>query len=153
MEILEQYTDMAGKIRMVARLSNGETIPLKFQSQPTTQQLETIEASYIDHHLYDGVQQETISILDHADLIREFISLVKQNPTVTLTQYNTWLSKKEWWESAVIRFFVFKLATALSAKADVVLTDYTESQVMQKLRNWIVATPVRKISKVIFNME
>lgn len=152
MTILEQYTDMAGKIRMVVRLSNNETIPLKFQTQPTIQQLNDIETAYILAHLYDNVRQETINILDHAELIREFITLVKQNPTVNLTQYNNWLGTKQWWESATIRFLVYKLAMALASKAEVTLTSYTETQVLQKLRDWIVATPARKIEKVIFNI-
>lgn len=151
MTIIEQTTDLAGKIRMVIRLSNGEYLPLKFSVQPTTTALEDIEANYLVLHQYDSVQQEEISIYDHSELIKEFIQKIKDNPTVTLNQYNTWLGSKLWYEQAILRFFVYKLATKLSERAEVSLTDYTESQVLGKLRDWIVATPIRKIAKVVLN--
>jgi hypothetical protein len=114
--------------------------------------LNEIEANYLVLHQYDNVQQEVIDLKDHYNLIRDFITLVKQNPTVNLTQYNNWLATKQWWEAATVRFFVYKLATQLAQKAEVTLTSYTESQVLQKLRDWIVATAARKIEKVIFNI-
>ena len=60
-------------------------------------------------------------------LITEFLTLVKQNPTVTLTQYNNWLATKQWYESATIRYFVYKLAIGLAQHYGVVLSNYTES--------------------------
>ena len=91
MTIIEQTIDLAGKIRMIVQLTNGEIIPLKFSTQPSTTQLNEIEASYIVAHQYDSVQTVTINLSNHYELIREFVTLVKQNPSVTLTQYNNWL--------------------------------------------------------------
>jgi len=151
MIILDQTTDLAGKIRMTCQLSNGETLALKFQEQPTTTVLEEIETNYLANHQYDTIQQETISIYDHANVIKDFIAKVKATPTVTLAQYNTYLAAKPWYESAIIRFFVFKLATALDQKNGIVLASLTETEVLTKLRNWIVATQAAQIAKTVLN--
>jgi hypothetical protein len=150
MIITEQYTDMAGKIRATCRLASGELISLKFQTQPTQAYLNALEAQYTEAHALDNVQQVTFNILDHTELIKEFVVLVKGNPTVTLTQYNNWLSTKTWYQSAVIRYFVFTLATILAAKADLSLTAMTETAVLGKLRDWIVATSGSKIAKIVY---
>jgi hypothetical protein len=150
MNIISQYTDMAGKIRATCRLNLGELISLKFQTQPTQAYLDSLEAQYIEAHALDNVQQVTFNLLDHADLIREFVVLVKANPTVTLAQYNNWLGTKTWYQSAVIRYFVFTLATILAAKADLTLTTMTETAVLGKLRDWIVATDGKKIAKIVY---
>jgi hypothetical protein len=104
MIILDQTTDLAGKIRMTCQLSTGETIALKFTEQPTQEVLDHIEADYIIQHQLDSVTQELLSIYDHVDVLKDFIAKVKATPTVTLAQYNTWLGTKQWWEAAIIRF-------------------------------------------------
>ena len=152
MTIIEQTIDLAGKIRMIVQLTNGEIIPLKFSTQPSTTQLNEIEVSYIVAHQYDSVQTVTINLSNHYELIREFVTLVKQNPSVTLTQYNNWLTGKQWYEAAVIRFFVYKLAMGLASHAEVSLTGLTESFVLGKVRDWFVNTPTGKIERVVFNI-
>jgi hypothetical protein len=87
----------------------------------------------------------------HEALITEFVTLVKQNPTVTLTQYNNWLAGKQWYEAAIIRYFVYKTAIGLAEHYGVSLTSMTESFVLGKVRDWLVNTPARKLEKVIFN--
>ena len=90
-------------------------------------------------------------ITQHKDLIKEVVVRLKNNPTTTLTQYNNYLSTKPWYEQAIIRFFVYKLAMGLAQLHGVILANYTESTVFAKVRDWIVATPAKKLSKVIFN--
>jgi len=153
MIILEQTTDLAGKIRMTCELSNGETIALKFDHSPSNEELNTIEFNYIAQHAYDHVEHEIVSIYDHANTIRDFIAKVKATPSITLTQYNTWLTSKYWGDVAVIRFFVYKLASAIAIKKGYTLSNYSESAVLSYLRTWIVATPTAEIMKTVFNSE
>lgn len=89
--------------------------------------------------------------MKHEDLITEFVTLVKQNPTTTLAQYNTWLGKKQWYEQAIIRYFVYKTAVGLAEHYNVSITSYTENIVLNKVRDWIVSTPTRNLEKIIFN--
>jgi len=152
MELIRKDVDLAGKWRARVRLSDGSLVTWKFNHDPSTPELEALEAPHIDLHLYDDVEQEEANVLDHEELIREFVTLLRQNPSTTLTQYNNWLGNKNWGEEAVIRFFVYKLATALADKAEITLSSLTENQVMTKLRDWLVNSPVRKIEKVVFNL-
>ena len=86
----------------------------------------------------------------HKELITEIVLKIKDNPTATLTQFNNFVNQKTWWEQAVIRFFIYKLAMGLAQHYEVALTDYTENTIYKKVRDWIVATNYRKLNKVIF---
>ena len=147
--IIDQYTDIAGKVRITWQLPDGNAVMWKFQTEPTTQQLEDLEAQHLVIHEYDDVPQIPIIIMEDVKLITNFILLVKDNPTVNLTQFNNWLSTKEWYEDAQIRIFIFKLAQGLSSNYDVELDDYTITEVLIRVRDWIVTTPINKIKKII----
>lgn len=84
-------------------------------------------------------------------LITEFLTLVKTNPTVTLTQYNNWLAKKQWYEVSIIRYFVYTLAMGIAKHHGVTLANYTENTIFTEVRDWLSETEWRKINKVIFN--
>ena len=98
---------------------------------------------------YNSIETLPFDILDHKVLLKEFVQKIKENPTVTLAQYNTWLGTKQWYESAIIKYFVYTLATKLAERKGITLTDYTETQVLQKVRDWIVNTNLRTIGKTI----
>lgn len=87
----------------------------------------------------------------HEELIREVVTKIKATPTLTLTQYNTWLGTKQWYEQAIIRYFIFKVAVGLAEKYKVVLANYTETTVLTKVRDWIVATHANKLERILLN--
>jgi hypothetical protein len=155
MTITERLTDIAGKYRVLVEIDNTRAIPLKYNSVVAD------SVALADAHvLLNGEikQAEIVSwvsanfelISKHADLIKEVVIKLKNNPTTTLVQYNTYLGTKLWNEQAIIRFFVYKLALELAKYHGVVLTDYAENKIFLKIRDWIVATPLNKLSKVIF---
>jgi len=147
--IIKQYTDAAYNIVILWRMANGKTLYLKFKEQPTTEQLEAIEARYLEDHQYDSDRQVEISLYDNIDLMKEVIRLVKERPNLTMTQYETYLATKQWYEACTIRYFVFRLATGLADHYGLTLDNYTEAQVLLKLRNWIVETPIKRIAKIV----
>ena len=151
--IVNRDVDMAGKIRIVWQMANGDSVMWKFSSEPTTEQLEALEVQHMNIHLYDNVYQVNINIMEDRGLIEDFIQEIKEHPNVTLAQFNTWLSTKQWYEDAQIRIFIFKLAQELANRAEVQLEDYTQAQVLLHVRNWIVNTPARKIAKTIFGFD
>jgi len=151
MTITEQYTDMAGKIRMVVLLSTGQSILLKFQTQPTTQQLNDIEADYILAHEYDSFTNLTYELLDNIELLREVVTEIKTHPTLNLTQYNNYLAGKEWYEQAIIRYFIFVVALGLAQHYEKNLANLDETTILVNVRDWIVETPAKKIAKILFN--
>lgn len=152
--IIERYIDIAGKYRVLVEI-NSISIPLKY-SEEILDELVLIDAERVYNQIIE--QQEinswipaSFNIEDNKELITEFIILIKQNPSVTLTQYNNWLNTKNWNDSSFIRYFVFKLANSLAERNDINLNNKTESIVLGALRNWIVNTSARKLEKIIFN--
>ena len=98
---------------------------------------------------YNSIETLPFDILEQKILLKEFVQKIKDNPNVTLAQYNTWLGTKQWYESVIIKYFVFVLATKLAERKGITLIDLTEAQVLQKVRDWIVNTNLRTIGKTI----
>lgn len=144
---------MTGKIRIGWQLPSGEVVYWKFTEQPTTQRLEELEAQYVVAHEYDSVGQATLTLTEHQDLLKECVLMIKDNPSLTLNQYNNYLATKAWYEESIIRFFVYKLAQELSQRAELSLDNSTQAEVLLKLRNWVVDTPVKKIAKVVLGNQ
>ena len=148
---IENKTESTGWHSLRVLTDTDRVFSLQFNHNPTTKELQQAISNIDGSSLYDGFVNENISIYDNVDLLKSFIVQVKLNPTITLAQYNTWLGTKQWWESAIIRYFVFKIALILAQKYNVSLSNYTETVVLGQVRNWIVATDIKQIGKIFFN--
>lgn len=151
MTITEQYTDAAGKIRMVVLLSNGESVMLKFNEQPTTTALEAIEANYVANVTIERLPVVQYEMLKFKDLFRIVVEAIKANPSMTLTQYTTYLNTRQWYESAIINTFMYTIAINLAEKHGVTFANQTQSTIWTQVRNWIVSTPARNIARILFS--
>lgn len=153
--ITEQYTDLAGFIRIVWQMETtgytDKVLTFKFKTQPTTEQLETLEANWIDAHEYDNLISLEYNLFDYIDLLKEVVQGIEDNPTMTLTQFNNYIGQKAWWQQATIEFFMVVTATKLAEHYDITLSDYNNQTVFENVRDWIAATPSKKIAKVLFN--
>jgi hypothetical protein len=98
---------------------------------------------------YNAIETISFDLFEHIELLKEFIVKIKATPNINLTQYNTWLGTKQWYQAAIVRYFVFTLAMKLSNKKSVTLANFTETTVLTALRNWIVATDLKTIGKVV----
>jgi hypothetical protein len=146
-------TDSLGKIRKCCTLSSGATVMWKFNSEPTAQQLLDLETQYNTQYLYDAFPQEVMNVYDETLVFKDFVNKVQSQPTITLSQYNTYLGLKPWYEQACIRYFVYKIGTQLAKDKYVTLSDYSESVLLAGVRNYIVATPIAKLAKILgFNV-
>ena len=152
MEIINRET-ISGKYRVTVLLPDGNTLPLKYQATVTDAVVLTDAQKIIDRQTadqtYNAIPTVPFNLLDNMDLLKEFVAKVKATPTMTLAQYNTWLATKPWYQLAIIKYFVFILAVKLADSKGLILTDYSEQQVLAKLRDWIAATNLRTIGKVI----
>jgi hypothetical protein len=151
MTITEQYTDAAGKIRMVVELSNGESIMLKFSEQPTTTALNAIEANYIANTTIERLNVVQYEMLKFKDLFKVVVDAIKSNPSMTLTQYTNHLATRQWFEQAIINTFMYTIAVNLADRNSIVFANQTQSTIWTAVRNWIVATPARNIAKILFS--
>lgn len=119
---------------------------------PTQEQVDELWSKHSEINEYKEIHSAKFNLIeDGENIIKEFIKLIKENPNVTLNQYNIWLSKQSWFNESIIRYFVFALALELSKRFGVTLQDISEGQVLLHVRDWIVETPIKKIRKVIFN--
>lgn len=138
---------------VLVQLDDGNGMRLQFKEQLTDQQIIVKVQEIVDRQereiQYNAIKTLQFDILEHRELLKEFVLKIKDNPTVTLTQYNTWLGTKQWFEQAVIRYFVYTLAVRLADRKGIELTSLTEAQVLQKLRDWIVATNLKTIGKTV----
>jgi hypothetical protein len=98
---------------------------------------------------YNAIETYQFNFLDNIDLLKDFVAKIKATPSITLTQYNTYLGTKQWYEAAIIRYFVYILSIKLADRKGITLANLTETTVLTALRNWIVATDLRTIGKVV----
>ena len=142
-----------GRYSVLVQLDDGNGMRLQFPvSIPDADVLteaQRIVTAQQAQQAYDAIETFQIDILEYKELLKEFITKVKATPTITLTQYNTWLGTKQWYEAAIIRYFVYNLAIKLAGKKGITLANYTETTVLTALRNWIVATNLKTIGKIV----
>ena len=152
MKILEKGTAF-GQYSVLVELDDKNGMRLQFPSVVTDvvvlAKATEIVAQNASLQAYNAIETVPFSLLDNIDLLKEFIAKIKANPTITLAQYNTYLGTKQWYEAAIIRYFVYVLAIKLADRKGLTLTNYTETVVLTALRNWIVATDLKTIGKVI----
>jgi hypothetical protein len=152
MTIIERTTQF-GSYSVLFQLDDGNGMRLQFKDTITDEaalaQAQEIYDRQVAGQQYNTIETLEFNILDHTILLKEFITKIKENINVTLAQYNAWLGTKTWNEAAIIKYFVYTLAVKLSERKGITLTDYTEEQVLQKLRDWIVATNLKTIGKAI----
>jgi hypothetical protein len=128
-------------------------ITLWFNHDPTIPELQTAVTNYGVATQYDKFQSLNFGIEEDKPLLKSFVLYVKARPTMTLTQFNTLMGTMAWYEAAIIRFFTYMIARGLAQKYGVDLGDYKESTVWIKVRDWIVATALKKIAKIFFGNQ
>lgn len=111
-----------------------------------------LKDNYIDMHLYDTTYQTSVSVYDNIDVIKSAVTFIKiENPN--LSQWNNYLASLVWDDALAVRWFLAILAKELSNRKDLDLTQWTETEVLSKLKAWIIATPARKLGKILFGIE
>jgi hypothetical protein len=153
MSIEQKYQDMAGKWRVVWSIDVNESIMLKFANNPSDQEVTDKVNTYLnsDNYVYRAVNRLPIIIENFKDVIENAVIFIKTtNPN--LTQWNTYLGNLSWYHASVVRWFTFALATGLAAQNNINLSNYTETEVLGKLKVWIIATPGSKIRKIVWGV-
>lgn len=121
-----------------------------FMFEPSDENVQVQVNIWLEDNEHNDIKQIEMSVVSDIQILREFIIFIKEHPSIGMTGYNTYLNSLSWTQSSQIRFFVFKLAEGLSSRNDITLDDWTEPQILLRIRNWIVATPGKKIAKIIF---
>lgn len=154
MIVKETYRDLAGNYRFVVEVSGERLIELKYQSIVSNEIVlgeiqKIIDAENLKKEV-DSWMQVDFSLKKNELIIEDFVAKVKSNPNLTLNQYNTYLNSKQWYESSLIRFFIFQLSIGLSERFDISLAGETETSILSAVKNWIIETPANKIRKIVY---
>jgi hypothetical protein len=144
------YTDANGYYRVIWQdATTGQIVMHKFDSIKSLTYMER----FFDKMLFgaQGVVQEIeFSEEDEADF-KVICAYIRSHPTLTLTQWNTYLNSLGAWQKNVIfKAYLYKLARNIHAKGWITLANYTESTVWLATRNWIVNTNLDTVKRVIF---
>ena len=144
------YTDAQGKYRVIWQFANGQIMFQKFDTFKTEVELTTWFANYeLEQQYLDYQKLNTVPDWNET-LIKTVITYIRSKPTLTLSQWNTYLATKQWYEAGYIRAFIFKLAVGLAQYYGITLANYTEVEVLQKTRNWICTVNINILKKVVF---
>lgn len=149
--IIEQYTDMAGKVRIQWQsTATGNVYSYKFDSDPSMEQLQALSDQSDENQIIQAVQPLNISTEGSEAAIMAFIDKVRATPTITLTQYNTHLNTLTWNDEASVRAFVYNMAKGLSERNEIEVSGWTEGTVLREVRDYINANTDEVINRLIF---
>lgn len=152
MGLIRQNINTAGfYITLWESDSTGNFYQFKHKTEPTTQQLSDLSDK--QDSLAEIINEESIIQIEdtHVEIVRQLIERIKANPTVTFAQYNSYVNPLAWYDQAITKYFVYVFASKLAEKKGVVLSDATEAIAVRAVRDFIVATPTKKLYKIIFN--
>jgi len=144
------YTDANGFYRVIWQdATTGQIVMHKFTTQPTLTYMER----FFDKMLFGSlgvVQEIEFDEADEADF-KVICAYIRSHPTITLTQWNTYLNGLGAWQKGVIfKAYMYKLSTKLAAKGVITLANYTETTVWTATRNWICTANLDTVKRVIF---
>ena len=156
MPILPTYLDyssgvdpITGKYRVIWEVSEtGEIIMASFNS---------LKPLIVLERFFDNVRGDRsgivrlVEFLDEDETtLKEAIAYIRIRPTLTLAQWNTYLNTLTYEKRAIIRSFLHKLAIALTIHYGLILSNYTETEILQKTRNWICTINIDILKRVCF---
>ena len=151
--IIEQITEgIYTRIRWRI-LSINEDVWFKYDHVPSIVELQAQEVIYLDNIQYRNTIKVEIKIEEDIETIKKIITQIKNNPTTTLAQLNTYLGTLQWYEEYTIRYFIFAFGRRLAEKKDVSIGSVTANAFWIAVRDFIVATPSRKLAKLILGQD
>lgn len=111
-----------------------------------------IQTRHIAAHALDGVPHAVIDIYEYKDTLKAAMTYIKkQNPT--LAKWNTYLGTLAWHEAYMVRFVLATLALKLAERAEITLSDFTETQMLTQMKAFIIATPAARLAKIVFGEQ
>jgi hypothetical protein len=107
------------------------------------------QQAYLEQHQYDDVQPVTLDLYADKELLKDMVLYIKNNQP-TWTQWLKYLAKLRWDDVYMLRFWLAKLALILAERNEIEITDFSELQVLSKLKTYIKDQPLRKLNRLLF---
>lgn len=151
--IIEQITEgIYTRIRWRI-LSINEDVWFKYDHVPSLAELQAQEVIYLNNIQYRDTIKVEMKIEEDIEVIKKIITQIKNNPTTTLAQLNTYLGTLQWYEEYTIRYFIFAFGRKLADIKDVSISSVTPTAFWNAVRDYIVVTPSRKLAKLILGQD
>lgn len=147
--ILDSSIDVAGNTRIIWQQPSGVAYHFKFKTQPTLAELEAL-ADAREQLDNDARIEPVIKGANKAHVVR-LVDLFKERPSITSTQFTALLNTLPWYEQAEIRALLYNVGTALAERKEITLASMTEAQFLTRVRDFIVATPARKLARLFLD--
>lgn len=149
--IIEQFTDLAGKIRVKWLDENTQNVYMfKFESEPTSEQIAKAVAQAIE--IEELSQLDTIGDFSALkEVVIDIVTRLKEKPNITFTQYSNYLTTLEWKYALQIRCFVLDAASKIAERKNVDISNRTERQIFEYFQAYIQNFTLRKLAKIFLN--
>ena len=150
--ILEQTTDLANKIRIVWQQPSGKVYMFKFDQEPTLQQLGEL-GDHREQLEQDQQEQPILQADESKESIISLVELFKSRPSINLTQFNNYLNTLLWYQQYELKYVLYLIGSKLSQRNEITLNSLTELQFLQKVRDFIANTPIKRLYKIFLNVS
>lgn len=154
MIIFDKFIDEAGYYRvLVGTDTDYGVITLKFKQDPSDAEAFEKAQRVLDVYLLDKIEPIQWQDTNLSENLYEVVQLIRDNPSVTLNQYNNYLNGLPWYESSGKRYAVFVMAKVLSERKDVELSDFTESEILSKLKTFILNASISQLKRIVYGIS
>lgn len=147
--IIESTIDVAGNTRIIWQQPSGVAYHFKFKQVPALAELQSL-ADAREQLDADARIEPVVKGVNKALVVR-LVHVFKERPSITPTQFTTLLNTLKWYEEAEIRALIYQIGTALAERKEITLTSMTEAQFLTSVRDFIVATPTRKLARLFLD--
>ena len=144
------YVDANGKYRVIWQFADGNILFHKFDTFKTLEELDAFFAQYLIEQEFGSIEKLPVYLSEDEDLIKATVIYIRSHPALTLAQWNTYLNAMTYEKRAIIKSFVHKLALGLALHYGVVLADYTETEILKKVRNWICGVDGKILKRISY---
>lgn len=149
--IIEQNTDIAGKVRVLWQSQVTHNFyQYKFESAPSLEHLNELSDASDAQAALSAIIPLGVDFSESRGAIWSFIEKVRSLPTMTLTNYNSFLNTLLWNEANSVGNFVFIVAKQLSERQAIEVSAWTEGTVVREVRDFILQTSDAHLERLIF---
>ena len=121
-----------------------------YDHEPTEEEAQAFVDNWNEQHLYDDTPTQQLDILDHNEAIENAVVYIKNTANLTLTKWNTYLGTLPFVDKYAIQWFIMAMAYRLAEMGEIDLGDYTELQILARMKTWLTNTPARRIRKIFY---
>lgn len=123
---------------------------LWLEHEMTEAEAQTFVDAYLEAHLHDETPYRALVIYDAKEAIEAAVVFIKTTASLTLTKWNNYLATLPVADKYAVRWFIMAMANKLAEMGDFDIADFTELQILARMKTWLINTPARRIKKIFY---